>query len=221
LSPAPAAGYSRVGGRVAAGEGHAGLPGGGRGNHEKVLARVARTLAAVEREATLRASALNDSLTGLANYRSLFENLQREMERAQRYDQPLGLLAIDVDDLKRINDEGGHAAGNTALQLIARVLKRAVRSYDVVARQGGDEFAILLPNTTGREALALAERVRSEIMRQRIRGRPLSVSIGVAARERGCGPSTVRSLFETSDQALYRAKRGGRNRVEAYPPELR
>ena len=182
---------------------------------EELLARVARILAAVEREATLRESALSDPLTGLANYRSLFENLHREMERAQRYDQPLGLLAIDVDDLKRINDEGGHAAGNRALQLIARVLKRAVRSFDVVARQGGDEFAILLPNTTAHNARALAERVRSEIMRERIRGRPLSVSIGVAARERGLGPSTVRSLFEASDQALYRAKRGGRNRVEA------
>ena len=181
---------------------------------EELLARVARTLAAVEREATLRERALSDPLTGLANYRSLFESLHREMERAQRYDQPLGLLAIDVDNLKRLNDEGGHAAGNKALQLIARVLKRAVRSFDVVARQGGDEFAILLPNTTARAALSLAERLRSEITQQRLRGRPLSVSIGVAARERGLGPSTVRSLFEASDQALYRAKRGGRNRVE-------
>jgi diguanylate cyclase (GGDEF)-like protein len=181
---------------------------------EELLARVARTVAAVERETSLHASALSDPLTGLANYRSLFESLNREMERAQRYDQPLGLLAIDVDDLKRINDEGGHAAGNKALQLIARVLKKAVRSVDVVARQGGDEFAILLPNTAAREALLLAERLRSEISRHSIRGRPLAASIGVAARERGVGPSTARSLFEASDQALYRAKRGGRNRVE-------
>jgi diguanylate cyclase (GGDEF)-like protein len=181
---------------------------------EELLARVARTVAAVEREASLQASALSDSLTGLANYRSLFESLHREMERAQRYDQPLSLLAIDVDDLKGINDESGHPAGNRALQLIARVLKGAVRSFDLVARQGGDEFAILLPNTAAREALALAERLRAGIARQRIRGRPLSASIGVAARERGLGPSTVRALFEASDQALYRAKRGGRNRVE-------
>jgi diguanylate cyclase (GGDEF)-like protein len=181
---------------------------------EELLARVARTVAAVEREASLQASALSDPLTGLANYRHLLESLHREMERAQRYDQPLSLLAIDVDDLKRINDEGGHPVGDEALQLIARVLRSAVRTFDLVARQGGDEFAILLPNTAAREALLLAERLRSEITRERILGRPLSASIGVAARERGLSPATVRSLVEASDQALYRAKRGGRNRVE-------
>ena len=181
---------------------------------EELLARVARTVAEVEREASLHASALSDPLTGLANYRHLFESLHREIERAQRYDQPLSLLAIDVDDLKRINDEGGHLVGDKALQLIARVLKGTVRTFDLVARQGGDEFAVLLPNTAAREALVLAERLRSEIVRQLILGRPLSVSIGVAANERGMSPLTVRSLFEASDQALYRAKRGGRNRVE-------
>ena len=162
----------------------------------------------------MHASALSDPLTGLANYRHLFESLHREIERAQRYDQPLSLLAIDVDDLKRINDEGGHLVGDKALQLIARVLKGTVRTFDLVARQGGDEFAVLLPNTAAREALVLAERLRSEIVRQLILGRPLSASIGVAAHERGMSPLTVRSLVEASDQALYRAKRGGRNRVE-------
>jgi len=181
---------------------------------EELLARVARTVAQVEREASLHASALSDPLTGLANYRHLFESLHREIERAQRYDAPLSLLAIDVDDLKRINDEGGHLVGDKALQLIARVLKGTVRTFDLVARQGGDEFAVLLPNTAAREALVLAERLRSEIVRQLILGRPLSASIGVAAHERGMSPLTVRSLVEASDQALYRAKRGGRNRVE-------
>ena len=181
---------------------------------EELLARVARTVAEVEREASLHASALSDPLTGLANYRHLFESLHREIERAQRYDQPLSLLAIDVDDLKRINDEGGHLVGDKALQLIARVLKGTVRTFDLVARQGGDEFAVLLPNTAAREALVLAERLRSEIVRQLILGRPLSASIGVAAYEPGMSTLTVRSLFEASDQALYRAKRGGRNRVE-------
>jgi len=94
------------------------------------------------------------------------------------------------------------------------VLKGTVRTVDLVARQGGDEFAVLLPNTGAREALMLAERLRSKIVRQLILGRPLSASIGVAAHERGMSPLTVRSLFEASDQALYRAKRGGRNRVE-------
>jgi two-component system, cell cycle response regulator len=181
---------------------------------DELRARVARTIAAVQREASLREDALHDPLTGLANYRSFFESLNREMERATRYDQPLSLLTLDVDDLKRINDEGGHAAGDEALQLIARILKRAVRSFDLVARQGGDEFAILLPNTSAVEGLKLAERLRAAITRYQIRGRPLSASIGVAERERGSAPSTVRSLFEASDQALYRAKRGGRNRAE-------
>lgn len=179
----------------------------------ELLARIARIAAAVERERNLRADALTDPLTGLANYRSLAQSLHRELERTRRYDLPLSLITIDVDDLKRINDEGGHAAGNEAIVTVARILKNAVRKFETVARQGGDEFAVLLPNTSAHEALTLAERLRVEVSRAEIRGRPLSISLGVAAREKGDATTDVRALVEASDHALYRAKRRGRNRV--------
>lgn len=180
---------------------------------DELLARIARITAAVEREQSLRAHALTDPLTGLANYRSLAHSLHRELERAKRYDRPLALVTIDVDNLKRINDEGGHSAGNEAIVTIARILQSAVRKFETVARQGGDELAILLPNTTAEEAMILAERLRHEVSRALVRGRPLSISIGVAARERGDETTDVRALVERSDEALYRAKRRGRNRV--------
>jgi two-component system cell cycle response regulator len=179
----------------------------------ELLARIARIAAAVEREQNLRADALTDPLTGLANYRNLAHSLHRELERARRYDLPLALITIDLDDLKRINDEGGHAAGNEAIATVARILKNAVRKFETVARQGGDEFAVLLPNTSSHEALTLAERLRAEVAKAQIRGRPLSISLGVAAREKGDASTDVRSLVEASDEALYRAKRRGRNRV--------
>lgn len=179
----------------------------------ELLARIARITAAVEREQSLRAHALSDPLTGLANYRSLAHSLHRELERARRYDRPLSLVTVDVDNLKRINDEGGHSAGNEAIVTIARILQSAVRKFETVARQGGDELAILLPNTTAEEAMHLAERLRHEVSQAIVRGRPLSISLGVAAREKGDDTTDVRALVERSDEALYRAKRRGRNRV--------
>lgn len=180
---------------------------------DELLARIARIAAAVERERNLRADALTDPLTGLANYRSLAHNLHRELERARRYDIPLSLITVDIDNLKRINDEGGHAAGNEAIVTIAGILKSAIRKFEMVARQGGDELAILLPNTTAEESMQLAERLRHEVSRASVRGRPLSISLGVASREKGDEATDARALVDKSDEALYRAKRQGRNRV--------
>src|SRR5204862_1518345 len=120
-------------------------------------------IAIVSREASLRADAMTDPLTGLANYRSLAESLEREIERARRYGQPLSLITLDLDHLKTINDEHGHDAGDHAIRLVAQVLKGAVRSFEIVARQGGDEFAVLLPNTNAPEAARLAKRLRAEV----------------------------------------------------------
>ncbi len=180
---------------------------------EELLARVARIIAGVQRERSLAADALSDPLTGLANYRALMRNLQLELERAQRYDTALSLLTIDLDGLKSINDELGHCAGNDAIKLVASVLQCAVRRFETVARQGGDELAVLLPNTTLRDAVHLAERLRGEVERRSICGRPLSVSVGVASREIGDSPTNARDLIEASDQALYWSKRAGRNCV--------
>jgi two-component system, cell cycle response regulator len=182
---------------------------------EELLARVARIILGVQRERSLTSDALSDPLTGLANYRSLARNLDLELERAQRYDLPLSLLTIDLDNLKGINDALGHGAGNDAIRLVASVLEGAVRRFETVARQGGDELSILLPNANQSEALQLGERLRLGVAERDIRGRSLSISIGVASREPGDQPTTVRKLVEASDQALYVAKRSGRNRVSA------
>jgi two-component system, cell cycle response regulator len=183
---------------------------------DELMARIARIVATVRREASLRADAMTDPLTGLANYRGLSEHLERELERSRRYEEPLSLITLDLDRLKTINDEYGHDAGNEAIRLVAQALRGAVRSFDLVARQGGDEFAVLLPNTGSGEAARLADRLRNEIAQRSVRGVNLSASVGVASRERDSmldGPALVKA----SDEALYRAKYAGRNRVEVTP----
>jgi two-component system cell cycle response regulator len=180
---------------------------------DELMARIARILRAVTREANLRAAAMTDPLTGLANGRSFAASLDRELARSRRYELPLSLLTVDLDHLKAINDAHGHDAGNEAIRLVARVLASAVRSFEVVARQGGDEFAVILPNTGAADARRLAERLRGEIGAQTLRDATLSVSIGGASLE---GKSVIgaAALIKASDEALYRAKRAGRNRVE-------
>jgi diguanylate cyclase (GGDEF)-like protein len=180
---------------------------------EEFLARVARVIAIAQRERGLVAEAMSDHLTGLPNYRSLAINLERELDHAKFYDLPLSLLTIDLDDLKGINDELGHGAGDDAIRLVANVLQGAVRRIETVARQGGDELAIIVPNTSNTEALHLAQRLCSEVATLSIGGRALSISVGVATREPGDDATSARSLFDASDRALYGAKRGGRNRA--------
>jgi two-component system cell cycle response regulator len=179
---------------------------------DELLARIARVVSSVVREASLRADAMTDPMTGLSNYRSLTQSLERELARARRYGDPLSLIMLDLDHLKAINDQHGHDAGNEAIGLVADVLKGAVRSFEVVARQGGDEFVIVLPNTTKSEAERLGERLCKKVAEQSVRGMHLSASIGVASR----GPNDPRDapdLLKASDEALYRAKRAGRGRV--------
>lgn len=179
---------------------------------DELLARIARAVAGVAREASLRAEALTDSMTGLHNYRSLNQALELELSRARRYGHPLSLITLDLDHLKTINDEHGHDAGNEAIRKVGEVLKSTVRSFEMVARQGGDEFAVVLPNTGKAEAESLARRLCQRIAEQSVRGRPLSASIGVSSREPDDG-ADVGALQKASDEALYRAKRAGRGRV--------
>jgi diguanylate cyclase (GGDEF)-like protein len=183
----------------------------------ELLARVERTLRTVWRERSLAADTLVDPLTGLANYRSLARHLELELDRAHRYDLPASLLMIDLDGLKSINDDLGHGAGDDAIRLVGATLHAAVRRFETVARQGGDEFAILLPNTSEAAALLLGERLRQEVSECFLGGRRLSISVGVGSREPGDEATTVRALVDRSDAALYRSKRGGRNRVSGRP----
>jgi two-component system cell cycle response regulator len=183
---------------------------------DELMARVARILATVTREAGLRAEAMTDALTGLANRRSFLQSLERELERSRRHRLPLSILTVDLDHLKRINDQHGHDAGDDALRLAANVLAGAVRKFEVVARQGGDEFAVILPSTASPEAGQLAERLCVELRALSVHGDRLSASIGVASWNESLGDAEA--LIKASDEALYCAKRAGRDCVAVAVP---
>ena len=153
----------------------------------------------------------HDSLTGLPNRRAFDAFLHEAFTLAQRYHRPLSLLSIDVDHFKAYNDTFGHPAGDEVLRAIARVFAAVARETDLVARVGGEEFAVVMPETDATGAHALAERMRVEVAGLRAVARPLTVSIGVAT----LSPKTLTAaaLWRRSDRALYSAKRGGRNRV--------
>jgi diguanylate cyclase (GGDEF)-like protein len=148
--------------------------------------------------------ALTDSLTGLPNHRAWQEALERAVAGASRSDRPLALAMIDIDHLKEINDASGHEAGSAAIKACAAAWHPAVRTNDVLARFGGDEFGLILDGAVHDEALLVAERVRTATPGK------LSCSVGVATWASG---ETARGLFIRADRALYEAKRRGRDRV--------
>ncbi|MDQ3510625.1 MAG: GGDEF domain-containing protein, partial [Pseudomonadota bacterium] len=158
--------------------------------------------------------ATEDALTGVANRRAMQNGLQREWVRCQDQHRPLSVLMIDVDFFKRYNDEYGHLEGDVLLRNIAQNLHSLHDPRrELLARFGGEEFALLLPGVSQAEALARAEHVRAEMQK---RLEPITVSIGVAGYvPTACGDSV--DLLRCADAALYRAKRAGRNRVEAAP----
>jgi diguanylate cyclase (GGDEF)-like protein len=167
-----------------------------------------------------------DGLTELYNYRFFQQLLSIELNRAQRFNRALSLIMIDLDDFKAYNDVYGHQAGDQALRQLAGLLRRSSRSYDLMARYGGDEFAMILPETTKTRATEVAERVRLGVATARLEGDPqgpgrhFTVSLGIAtfpedATEQG-------DLIRKADLALYQAKSHGRNRTLRYdeiPPQ--
>lgn len=170
-----------------------------------------------ERLATL---SLTDSLTGISNHRALYQKLEEEVTRSVRYETPLSLLIIDVDRFKFYNDTFGHPAGDEALQKIALLLQQHKRSNDVVARHGGEEFAVLLPQTGQSGALALAEGLRAAVETTSWPLHPITISIGVATLEATATESlevsvtsAMTNLVSQADQALYSSKMRGRNCV--------
>jgi two-component system chemotaxis response regulator CheY len=179
---------------------------------DELMARIARILTAVTREASLRADAMTDPMTGLAQLPKLLSEPRARAGALATLWMPLSLITVDLDHLKVINDEHGHDAGNDAIRLAARVLTGAVRKFEVVARNGGDEFAVILPSTGASDARRLAERLRAEIATHVVHGVRLSASVGVASWSEGCRRRG--RAHQGSDEALYRAKRAGRDRVE-------
>lgn len=168
----------------------------------------------------LRAQALRDPLTELYNRRYLEEAFERELRRAARTASPLAVLMLDLDRFKEFNDTHGHAIGDELLCAFARELKRSVRASDVACRYGGEEFAVLLPDTDAEHAKRRAEQIREatrtlELAYGGVSIRGATVSIGVAVSPRH-GVSAD-ALLRAADAALYRAKAGGRDRIEAAP----
>jgi diguanylate cyclase (GGDEF)-like protein len=155
-------------------------------------------------EHRLRALSVTDPLTGLANHRRLVSVLANEIERSGRTGQPFALLFLDLDDLKVINDEFGHLVGSNALRRLADVLRATCRAVDTPARYGGDEFAVVLPETDEREAQEVARRVAEELARDGQQPR-LSASIGVAVHPRD--GESAEALIGAADRILYLMKR--------------
>lgn len=175
------------------------------------VARVEKAIREAEERRELWRLATTDGLTGLANLRFLRETLAREIERVQRYGEPLTLIMIDMDGLKEINDRLGHEAGNEALRALATKIRTSLRSADFAARFGGDEFAILLPHSDAAEGERLAERLRLALGGERQGPLPLRASFGVASVDGTIADADA--LFEAADRALYEAKRTGKDRV--------
>lgn len=163
--------------------------------------------------------ASHDALTGVWNRGAIIELAQRELQRVEREHGTLGMVLVDVDHFKKVNDTMGHLAGDDVLREVANRMGRAVRSYDLVGRYGGEEFLILLPGCTATAAQERGERIRAEIARAPIEtsAGPLRVTLSggtVATGEPAAGGGTD-ALLQAADDALYRAKENGRNRVEA------
>jgi two-component system, cell cycle response regulator len=164
----------------------------------------------------LRRLSMTDALTGLPNRHAFQTRLREEWRRARRYGAPLALLLIDVDGLKQVNDEQGHEAGDRVLRDVAGAIRHTLRGSDIGARWGGDEFAIIAPNTGRSAARRLGDRLILHT-RERTRGEgaPVTVSVGLAIFDPTEQPlKTIQTLMRTADRALYEAKANGRARVK-------
>ena len=166
-------------------------------------------------ERELRQLAITDGLTQLANRRHFDERIHEEAERCQRYGRLLVLLMLDIDHFKQVNDTYGHPAGDLVLRRVADICRESTRGLDLVARFGGEEFAILLPETDVAGALQLAERIREDVQATPMLygDRTIRVTVSCGLAQLGQGDSDARQLLKDADAALYEAKKGGRNRV--------
>ena len=169
---------------------------------------------------SVKTLAVTDALTGLYNRRHFDETLTKEMKRSQRTKHPFTLITLDLDHLKRINDTLGHSAGDAAIAAIGSILLKSARETDIPARFGGEEFALVMPDTELEGGIIVAERIRSIIESKKIEGvGTITASIGVATFLKHA--NTIEDLLKLVDQAMYKAKENGRNRVEVAKTTLR
>lgn len=163
---------------------------------------------------------LIDPLTELWNFRKLHDDLEHELNRYKRYEQPFSFAMIDIDNFKEFNDRHGHLIGNKALSAISQVILESVRDADTVYRYGGEEICVLMPSTDKQGALILSERIREAIEKQSLVFEKncilekITVSIGIASFPEDS--VTIENLLRRSDKALYVAKQSGKNRVEVF-----
>jgi diguanylate cyclase (GGDEF)-like protein len=177
-----------------------------------------------ERATQFQLMSITDPLTGLLNRRYLEERLTEELNRSRRYNYSMSCLMIDIDDFKKYNDTNGHQAGDLALKITAHSLKAALRSADIACRYGGEEFCILLPQTSVSEAGVIAERMRLKVTETEYphgKSQPMgTVSISIGISTFGRHIDTAESIIAAADRALYKAKRHGKNRIEFYVDNL-
>jgi diguanylate cyclase (GGDEF)-like protein len=177
--------------------------------HAAIALSNARLVARLERQAA------EDPLTGLANQRTFHHECRVELGRAQRSGAEVSVIMLDLDEFKAINDMHGHPHGDKVLVGVADALRRSIRLHDTVARMGGEEFAILLPDADDAAAYAIAERARDAIAGVPVARTTLSCSAGIATAS--AAGTTITELLEVADRALYQAKRLGRNRTVTNP----
>lgn len=169
-----------------------------------------------EVETVMKRLANTDPLSGLPNRARFFTAAMDEIKRAKQYDQPLAVFMADIDFFKHINDTYGHNAGDSALKAFARLCRTWIRHQDIVARLGGEEFGFLLPETDIASALALADRLRMAVEDLQIDRLPKPMTISIGVSEVCPGETTIDAALSRADQALYAAKRTGRNRAVRY-----
>jgi diguanylate cyclase (GGDEF)-like protein len=171
----------------------------------------------VQRADQLHSMANTDELTGLPNRRSFMALARIEWDRFQRYHRPLSMLIVDIDHFKHINDNHGHDVGDDALAHVAALCRDSRRSSDAVARIGGEEFAILMPETTLDQALTVGERLRAGIAGSPCKsgGHDFAVTVSIGVAQATAGMAGAHVLMKRADEALYQAKSLGRNRIEA------
>jgi diguanylate cyclase (GGDEF)-like protein len=170
----------------------------------------------VELHRLLKRQATYDFLTGLLNRRTILEQAEKEYMRAKREKKPLGLMLIDIDDFKKINDTFGHLAGDKILAAVAERLQRNIRSYDKIGRYGGDEILVLLPHCSSPELALIANRLRLCIQEDPITINHHSLTVSISAGGLAADSNSSLSLHELialCDQALYQAKKQGRNQT--------
>lgn len=165
----------------------------------------------IEANQILREKSVKDSLTNIYNHQFIFNALQKTLEQAERYEEKVSIMMADIDHFKRVNDVYGHQTGDQVIIGVAKIIRENIRKADLLGRYGGEEYLVILPRTSQKEALVVAEKIRQNIENESFTSQGLKVTISIGVAEY-CGEK-VTALVNKADECLYKAKRRGRNRI--------